>query len=106
MAISASGFPLEIGPPGEPNPDTYMDVEPTQEELEEEEEIWRQTENMKREREYFKEIQKLMDYEKRRLERLEKEATSKRQMEQKGAENPSNPFATFQKEKKENQKNG
>ena len=29
MAISASGFPLEIGPPGEPNPDTYMDVEPT-----------------------------------------------------------------------------
>ena len=48
----------------------------------------------------------MMDYEKRRLERLEKEATYKRQMEQKGAENPSNLFATFQKEKKENQKNG
>ena len=48
----------------------------------------------------------MMDYEKRRLERLEKEAISKWQMEQKGAENPSNPFATFQKEKKENQKNG
>ena len=50
MAISASGLPLDIIPPDEPNPDTYMDVEPTQEELEEEEEIWRQTENMKRER--------------------------------------------------------
>ena len=47
-----------------------------------------------------------MDYEKRRLERLEKAATSKRQMEQKVAKICSNPFATFQKEKKENQKNG
>ena len=106
MGISASGFPLEIGPPGEPNPDTYMDVEPTQEELEEEEEICRQTEKMKRGREYLKEIQRMMDYEKRRLERLEKAATSKRQMEQKVAKICSNPFATFQKEKKENQKNG
>ena len=67
MAISASGFPLDIEPPDEPNPDTYMNVEPTKEELEEEEEIWRQTENMKKEREYSKEIQKMMDYEKRRL---------------------------------------
>ena len=27
MAISASGLPLDIIPPDEPNPDTYMDVE-------------------------------------------------------------------------------
>ena len=58
MAVSASGLPLDIIPPDEPNPDTYMDVEPTQEELEEEEEICRQTEKMKRGREYLKEIQK------------------------------------------------
>ena len=55
---------------------------------------------MKRGREYLKEIQRMMDYEKRRLERLEKAATSKRQMEQKVAKICSNPFATFQKEKR------
>ena len=34
MGYSTSGFLLDIGPPDEPNPDTYMEVEPTQEELE------------------------------------------------------------------------
>ena len=48
MAYSTGGFLLDIGPPDEPNPDTYMEVEPTQEELEEEEETWWEMENMRR----------------------------------------------------------
>ena len=86
MAYSGAGYPLL--PPGEPNPSEYMDVEPTQEEIEEEERIMEQTETMK----FLRRQREIMDRDIQQFRHIQREKTLKRPVAKTGKGKPRNPF--------------
>lgn len=95
MAFSGAGYLLL--PPGEPDPSEVMDVEPTPEELKEEERILRQTQLLS----FDRHTRRLMGWERRRLRRIQREKTLQRPVEQTGKVKPSNPLLVPHSKKKD-----
>lgn len=95
MAFSGAGYPLL--PPGEPNPSEYMDVELTQEEMEEEERIMEQTNALT----LFYQEQEIMDRDIQRFRQTQREQTLKRPVAKTGKEKPRNPLSVPQGKRKD-----